>query len=120
MGPRPKVMQRVPIFHFGQPTDHKGARILCAEKFDFAQPLQKLLTLLIRWLLFRPIGRHFVGLHNRQCLVPALAGGTFVRLFECRCKVDSAPLSILPVTSRAVGIDEWSNYLFKVLPGIDL
>src|SRR5215471_18399982 len=113
-------MQRVAILHLGQTADHKGARVLRAEKLNLADPVQKLLTLLIRRLFFRAIRWHFVGFHHGKRLLPPLAGRIFAGLLERWPEVNSTLLSILPVTARAIGVDEWSNHLFEGLLGIDL
>src|SRR5204863_9103039 len=102
-------MERVAILHLGQTPDHKSARIFRAEKLDLADPVQKLLTLLIRGLLVRAIRRHLVGFHIGHRLLPPFAGRRFAGLLAGRSKVDSALLSILPVTTRAVGVNEWGD-----------
>jgi ribosomal protein S18 acetylase RimI-like enzyme len=56
-----------------------------------------------------------VGFHDRKRLLPPLAGRSFARFFEGRSEVDSALLFILPVTARAVGVDEWGDHLFEGL-----
>src|SRR5438552_6215141 len=106
-------MQRVAILDLRQTTDYKQSRIFRAEKLDLADPLQKLLTLLIRWLLVGAIRRHVVGFHHGQCLLPPFAGRSFARFLERRPKVDSALLFILPVTTRAVVGDEWGDHVFE-------
>src|SRR2546427_658008 len=113
-------MQRVAILHFGQTTDHKRTRILRAEKLDLAEPVQKLLTLRIRWLRILVIRRHVVGFHLGQRLPPPFAGRSFAGPLERRFEVDSALLSFLPVTTRAVGVNEWGDNLFEGLPSIAL
>src|SRR5436190_1275192 len=113
-------MKRVAILLLGQTTDHKQTRILRTEKLDLADPFQKLLTLLIRWLLVLVFRRHLVGFYHGNRLFPPFAGGSFAGLLECWSEVDSALLSILPVTARAVGFHEWRDHVFEGLPGIDL
>src|SRR5436189_2244774 len=113
-------MERVAILDLGQPTDHEGTGIFRAEKLDLAEPLQKLLTLRIRWLLVLIVGRHVVRFHDAKRLLPAPAGRGFAGLLEGRAEVDSALLPILPVTTCAVGSDEWGDYFFEGLPGIGL
>src|SRR6185436_11596296 len=106
-------MQRVAILHLGQTPDHKGTWILRAEKLDLADPVQKLLTVLICWLLLRIFRRHVVGFHIGHRLLPPFAGRRFAGLLEGRSEVDSALLPILPVTTRAVGVNEWGDHLFE-------
>src|SRR5437879_6441642 len=113
-------MQRVAILHLGQTTDHKRTRVLRAQKLDLADPVQKLLTLLIRWELIRAVRRHVVGFHLGQRLLPLFARRSFSGPLERRLEVDSALLFFLPVTARAVGVNEWGDNLFEALPGIGL
>src|SRR5579859_8017542 len=113
-------MQCVAILHLGQTTDHKRTRIFRAQKLDLADPVQKLVTLLSHWLLVRIFRRHFVGFHDGKRLLPPLAGSTFAGLLERWSEVNSTLLSILPVTARAVSVDEWSDHLFEGPLCIDL
>ena len=87
-------MQRVAILHLGQTTDHKRTRILRAEKLDLADPIQKLLTLLIRWLLVRVLWRHVVGFHDGKRLLPPMAGRSFAGVLEGGSEVDATLLSL--------------------------
>src|SRR5688500_15538181 len=106
-------MQRVAILHLVQTPDDKGTGILRAEKFDLADSLEKLRTLLIRGLLLRVLRRHVVGFHDGESLLPKFAGRSFSGALERRPEVDSALLSFLPMTARAVVLHEWSDHIFE-------
>src|SRR5688572_5568144 len=106
-------MQRVAIFHLGQTTDHKRTRVLRAEKLDPGDPVQKFVTFLLRWLLLRVLRRHVMGFHGGYRLLPPFAGRSFAGVLEGRTEVDSALLSILPVTTRAVVVHEGRDHLFE-------
>src|SRR5688572_6702702 len=113
-------MQRVAILHLGQTPNHKRPWILRAEKLDLADPAQKFVPLLLRWLLVRFLRWHVMRFHDRNCLLPPFPGRSFAGVLKRRAEVDSTLLSILPVTARAVGVDEWGDHVFEGLPGIGL
>src|SRR5437899_928343 len=113
-------MQRVGILHPGQTSDHKRTRILRAQKFDFTDPVEKFLTLLIRGLLLRAIRRHVVSSHFGQRLPPPFTRRSFAGVLEGGCEVDSALLFLFPMTARAVSINEWGHDLFEGLSGVGL
>jgi hypothetical protein len=113
-------MQRVAILDLRQTTDHKRTRIFRAKKLNLADPLQKLPTLFIRWLLLLVIWGHVVRLHDGKRLFPAVTGRSFGGFFEGGSEVDSALLPVLPVTPRAVGVDEWGDHVGEGLLGVCL
>jgi hypothetical protein len=61
-----------------------------------------------------------MGFHDGNCLLPPSPGRSFAGVLERRAEVDSTLLSVLPVTTRAVGIDEWGDDVLEGLPGIGL